>query len=530
MIKSCGVALVRLLEKYGVDTVFGISGVHTVTLYKGLEGSSMKHISPKNEQGAGFMADGYARATGKPGVAFIITGPGVTNAATPMGQAFSDSIPMLIISSTNARASLGRGEGRLHEITDQRAVTAPLTAFSETVFEPDQIPGLLAKAFDVFNSQRPRPVHIEIPIDVLDLPVDEEWEIAPSRGKPEPDQNLIEEAAAKILASNKPLIYAGGGVRLAGRELKELMEKAQMPLVTTVAGKGVVPEDHPLSLGSGLTETAIHDRIAASDLVVVLGSEMAETDTWVPQLNIPGEIIRVDIDPQELHGNYSASLAIRADGQKAIAALSKALGNGRAKDEELVNEVKAIRSNSISLRSDLSQKHDRLVATMQEVIPENTMVLTDMTQIAYSGAYTFQSVLPDTWLHPMGFGTLGYAVPAAIGAKVGTPDRAVIALVGDGGLLYTVQEMACAHEINLPVIIVLWDNDRLGEIYDGMVRNDQEPIGVSPRNPDYVMMAKAFGFNTTQATTRAEFSDQLTAALSHKGPSFIRLHQNHDYD
>ncbi len=522
-------ALVRLLEKYDVDTVFGIPGVHTLSLYKGLEGRPIRHISPKNEQGAGFMADGYARATGKPGVAFLITGPGVTNATTPMGQAFSDSIPMLVISSTNSRASLGRGEGQLHEITDQRAVTAPLTAFSETVFEPEQIPGLLAKAFDVFNSQRPRPVHIEIPIDVLDIPVDEEWETVASRGKPEPDQGLIEQAAARILASKRPLIYAGGGVRHAGQELQELMEKGQMPLVTTVAGKGVVSEDHPLSLGSGLTETAIHERISQSDLVLVLGSEMAETDTWVPKLDIPGNIIRVDIDPQELHGNYPAALAIKSDGQKAIAALSKALGNGRAKDETLVDEVHAIRSSSMALRSELSQKHDRLVATMQEVLPVDAMVMTDMTQIAYSGAYTFHSALPDTWLHPMGFGTLGYAVPAAIGAKIGRPDKPVIALVGDGGLLYTPQEMACANEIDLPVIIVLWDNDRLGEIYDGMVRNGQEPIGVSPKNPDYVMLARAFGFNTTEAKTRTEFAEQLKAALSHNGPSFIRLHQSNEY-
>jgi 5-guanidino-2-oxopentanoate decarboxylase len=529
MSQSCGVALVRLLEKYDVDTVFGIPGVHTLSLYKGLEGSTIRHISPRNEQGAGFMADGYARATGKPGVTFLITGPGVTNAATPMGQAFSDSVPMLVISSTNSRASLGRGEGRLHEITDQRAVTAPLTAFSETVMEPEQIPELLARAFNIFASKRPRPVHIEIPIDVLDLMVEEEWHPVQPQEIASPHPELVQQAADKILGSKHPILIVGGGVRHAREELLALVEKANIPLVTTISGKGAIPESHPLSLGTNLTQPEVQELIRDADVVLAIGTEMAETDMWVDELTINGEIIRVDIDPGELNGNYPATIAIQADGKKTVSALSDALGNGRSDNAEAKTLVAKTLETRADSHAELQQKHGRILETLRSVVEEDAMVVSDMTQIAYSGSYLLPTELPDTWIHPNGYGTLGFAVPAAIGAKVGLPDRQVIALVGDSGILYTIQEMACAAEINLPFTIILWDNDSLGEIYDGMVGRGQEAIGVSPRNPDYLMLARGFGFETSQANNRNELAQQLSAALAHNGPSFIRLHQKNEY-
>ena len=170
-----GEALVRLLANYGVDTVFGIPGVHTLELYRGLPGSNIRHVLTRHEQGAGFMADGYARVTGKPGVCFVISGPGVTNIATPIGQAYADSIPMLVISSVNERKSLGKGWGSLHETQDQRAITAPITAFSALALHTDDLPELIARAFAVFNSERPRPVHISIPLDVMSDVITRDW-------------------------------------------------------------------------------------------------------------------------------------------------------------------------------------------------------------------------------------------------------------------------------------------------------------------------------------------------------------------
>ena len=193
--KTCGEALMHLLEDYGVTTVFGIPGEHTLELYRGIEGSKVRHVTPRNEQGAGFMADGYARASGCPGVCTIISGPGVTNAATPIAQAYADSIPMLIISSANDSPSLGKGWGRLHETTDLCAITAPITAFSAMVHDPSEVPELIAQAFTVFGSRRPRPVHIAIPIDVMEMPANGDWNISSIPERPVPGQAAINAAA-----------------------------------------------------------------------------------------------------------------------------------------------------------------------------------------------------------------------------------------------------------------------------------------------------------------------------------------------
>lgn len=248
---TCGEVLVKLLENYGVRLVFGIPGVHTVELYRGLAASSLRHISPRHEQGAGFMADGYARVTGKPGVCFIITGPGITNIATAMAQAYADSIPMLVISSVNARHHLGDGNGHLHELSSQRNLTAVFTAFSYTLMRPDELPQVLARAFALFESARPRPVHIEIPLDVLKASADHlSLQRASIFSKPMACGFAITEAAAWLSQASKPLILAGGGAKDAGSELQELIEILQAPIAFTVNAKGIIASDHPLSMGS----------------------------------------------------------------------------------------------------------------------------------------------------------------------------------------------------------------------------------------------------------------------------------------
>ena len=211
--KTVGEALVTLLEGYGVELVFGIPGVHTISLYKGLPGSAIRHVLTRHEQGAAFMADGYARATGKPGVCLLITGPGITNAATAMGQAYSDSIPMLVLSAVNQRSSLGRGYGQLHELQDQRRLTSALTGFSATALTPGDVPDLIARAFALFSGSRPRPVHIELPLDVIDSPAEGDWRVRRLNGPPEPRQGEVLAAAELLRAARRPLIIAGGGGR-----------------------------------------------------------------------------------------------------------------------------------------------------------------------------------------------------------------------------------------------------------------------------------------------------------------------------
>ncbi|NWO11192.1 hypothetical protein HLV40_12390 [Chromohalobacter salexigens] len=249
---SCAEALVRLLrDRYAVDTVFGIPGVHTVPLYRGLEAGGLRHVTPRHEQGAGFMADGYARASSKPGVCFIITGPGMTNIATAMGQALADSVPMLVISSVNRRDTLGRGQGRLHELPSQQNVLAGVSRFSHTLLDPSALPEVLARSFAMFQSARPGPVHIEIPIDLFEAPIDLPGTASPTRlyragAHPEG----IALAAEWLRQAQAPLVLLGGGCAEASKAARTLVEHLDAPTVTTINAKGVLGRGHPLDLGA----------------------------------------------------------------------------------------------------------------------------------------------------------------------------------------------------------------------------------------------------------------------------------------
>ena len=449
---TCGQALVRLLEDYGVDTVFGIPGVHTLELYRGLAGRTIRHVLTRHEQGAGFMADGYARASGKPGVCFLITGPGVTNAATPMGQAYSDSVPMLVISSVNAVRDLGKGWGQLHEISDQRAVTAPLTAFSATAFEPESVPGLVARAFGVFDSARPRPVHIEVPIDVLSQPANGDWSRRPRGERPAPPAEASAEAARLLKDAERPAIIAGGGAAWAGAELRRIAETIGAGVVMTCAGKGLVPASHPLSLGTTLELKATQEWLAEADVILAIGTELAETDYLHCSLDLPGRMIRVDIDAAKISDLYPAHLGIVADAALTAGALAEALeGTPRhnvpaAAEEALV----AIRARNAEPQGVGERKHRLVLEALRRALADDGLVMTDMTQIAYTGNHAYPCERPRTWVHPIGYATLGYALPAAIGASLAAPGRPVVVLAGDLGLLFTVQELATAVEQELP--------------------------------------------------------------------------------
>lgn len=248
---TCGEFLVKQLHAWGVDMVFGIPGVHTVELYRGLPHSGIRHVTPRHEQGAGFMADGYARVSGKPGVCFIITGPGMTNILTAMGQAYADSIPMLVISSVNERHRLGLGNGYLHELPNQRTMVAGVSAFSHTLMSVDELPAVLARAFAVFDSQRPRPVHIELPLDIITASADHLTPLPRQViARPAPDLEAISKAAARLRAAQRPLLLLGGGCVAAMDEVRELVTRLDAPTALTINAKGLLPGGHPLLLGS----------------------------------------------------------------------------------------------------------------------------------------------------------------------------------------------------------------------------------------------------------------------------------------
>jgi 5-guanidino-2-oxopentanoate decarboxylase len=519
-----GQAAIALLERYGVDTVFGIPGVHTLELYRGLADSKIRHIAVRHEQGAGFMADGYARASGKPGVCVLITGPGMTNAATPIGQAFSDSIPMLVLSSVNATDDLGKGRGRLHEITSQQAAMAPLTAFSRTVRQAQDMPKAYADAYRIFEAGRPRPVHIELPLDLLAAPGPRLEERAAVATPPAPAPDLIAKAAALIAGARRPVILAGGGMVDHGDTVKMLAEKIGAAVIPTVAAKGAVPDGHPLCVGSTLSLPPTQELLRSADVVIAVGTELAETDSWTDRLPIAGKLIRIDIDAATLARDYPPDVAILADGAAALSALA-GMANGTRSQIDAA-ELARIRDGILPSLPPLQRKHARVLDALRAALPADGIVASDMTQIAYTGCYYFRCERPRCWFHPLGYGTLGYALPAAIGAKLAAPERATVALAGDAGLLFTVQELATAVELKLPIAIVLWNNDALAQIAEGMVEKGIPEIGVRQRNPDFIKLGKAFGCRTVKPTSLGRFKSALQAAFVADGPTLIEVRED----
>ena len=523
--QTCGQAAIALLEAHGVDTVFGIPGVHTLEFYRGLAGTRLRHVAVRHEQGAGFMADGYARASGRPAVCLLITGPGLTNAATAIGQAFSDSVPMLVLSSVNARDDLGKGRGRLHEITSQQAAMAPLTAFSRTIGNPAALAPAMADAFDAFAAARPRPVHLEVPLDVMLETAAPAAAAAKRRGPPPPDPAGIAAAARLIAQATRPLVIAGGGTVDCAASVQALVEKIGAPVVTTVAGQGVVPADQPLSVGATLAFRATQEAVAAADLAIVIGSELAETDYWTDRLTFGGRLLRIDIDAPTLTRDYPPTLGIQGDSGAVLAALLPRLA---ARPDQGTAQATAarLRAQYAASLGPLSRRHAKVLDALRRALPADGIVATDMTQIAYTANHYFPCSRPRCWFHPNGYGTLGYALPAAIGAKLAAPDRAVVALAGDAGLLFTIQELGTAVELGLPMAVLLWNNDALGQIAGDMVARGIPPIGVRQRNPDFLALARAFGCRAERPDSLAALERALTAAFAADGPTLIEVRQD----
>ena len=519
---SVGEALIGLLEAYGVDTIFGIPGVHNVEMYRALPRSNIKHILTRHEQGAGFMADGYARATGKPGVCFTITGPGLLNILTPMGQAWSDSSNLLVIASALDMADSAQGRGRLHEMIDQRAAAASVTNLHMRAYTPKDVRDGLARAFANFSSQRPRPAYLEIPLDILKVAAGEGWHDRPlpRRALPQPDQ--IATVVARLNAAKRPIIILGGGALDCGKAALSIAEKLNAPVLTTTAGKGAISEDHPLAMGYRMGRLTAVDFIKSSDAILCAGSQLSETDFWQDNIIIDRNLIRIDIDADSLAQPHTAEIAIQADAKATLEAIAVGLGPHSSTPKSEIAE-----SDRDFLRAVVTNTKQKDILKVLEVIrnslPRETIVCSDMTQIAYVANEAFQVYEPRTWIHPVGFGTLGFSLPAAIGAKFGKPQVPVAVLIGDYGLQYTLNELGTAAEHKLPLIILLWNNESLGAIHDNMVSFGIQPNAVSLLNPDFQLLANAYGVHAEKPNSLKALGLAIAAALKAEGPTLIEM-------
>jgi len=518
----------KLLAAYEVDTVFGMAGTMTVELYRGIGFAGLRHVQCRNEQGASLMADGYARATGKPGVCTIIAGPGVTNASTGIAQAYCDSQPMLVLSGACATRTLGKGWGAIHELADQAAVTAGFTAFSAMVRYPEEVPELIARAFAVFRGSRPRPVHLSLPRDILPDTVADVWKTRRAPSLPMPDPAAINEAADRLAQAKRPLILVGGGAVGTREALTTIAEHVGAPVLSTNAGKGILPESHSLSLGCSIVQKPSQEALAEADVVLLVGSEVGQGDSFLPKLDISGDIIRIDIDPMELTAMYSAVVPIQADARAAMRALGSALSSRTPVGQRTQGEiwVRDIQARNAASMTNLEKQHARVWKILRSVLPRDAIVMGDATQIVYTGSFAMPMESERCWYYSGTYCALGVALPMAVGAKIGAPHRPVIAVAGDGGIMFTVNELATAAEERLALPVIVWNNDALNAIVEQMDRQQIPRIGVEPKSPDFLGLAQSLGCHAARAASAEHLAQSVRDALVADRPTLIEVREN----
>lgn len=520
-----GEALARALAAHGVGHAFGIPGTHNLELYRHLQPYGITHVTPRHEQGAGYAADAYARVTGRPGTAITTTGPALLNIAAAVGQAHSDSVPLLVVSPGMPLRHPQQSTGLLHEMRSQTRALRGVAAVSHRVASVDEIGAAVARAYTLFRSERPRPVHIEVPLDLLETaepvgPV----RLAPPVGPPTPDEAAVREAADALCGARRSVLVLGGGARAAAAACLALAEELGAPVVTTANGKGVVDERHPLSLGVSLHSPAVQKWLAEQDVVLAVGTELAESDVWGPLPAPTGTLIRVDLDPAQMYAGLPADVALVGDARPLLDALLTAYrerGPRRAAEPAGVTALRAARDDEIRTRD--ARWVPYLIA-MRRVLAEDAVITSDSAQCCYYGALPHLPLGPEgRYLHPTGFGTLGYALPAAIGAKTACPERQVVALSGDGGLQFSVQELATAAQLGLPLPVVVFDNGGYGEIREEMAARGDSPTAVDLPSVDLPALARAYGGHGTAVRSPQELAGALADALDTAGPTIVTV-------
>lgn len=528
--KNGGRLVVEALEETGVDLVFGIPGIHTIDIYAALLNSSIRHVTARHEQGAGFMADGYARMTGRPGVALVITGPGLTNILTPMAQAFHDSSPMVVISSQLPLDSLEQGRGYLHELRTSTLVAGAAAKKSLRVTRVEDIPGYIAHAFDLAVSGRPGPVHVEVPLDLLSAVVEMDPRVNQDKATPLfSGEDDLDRAVELLKAARRPVIILGGGARNAGRELLTLAERLAAPVVQTVAGKGIVDERHPHCLGTRLHFPGVREYLKEADVVLAVGTQLGPTDLWFEPLELGGPLIQVDTDPSIFWRNVLTAVGIQADALQAVSALLDRLPESRSSEtaEAVVSKLLEKSNGELSVLPGRGPEVPfmlEVLSGLRRGLPEKGVLMADMTGPAYVGLSEFPAYGARTFHHPVGYGTLGWALPAAIGAKLSCPEAPICVLAGDGGFQFSLPELAvaCQEELTLP--IVLFNDGGFGEIRrteDAITPGGR--IAVDHWNPDFMDLAGSYRIAGRRLRTGDELAEALKEAFGRSKPSIIEI-------
>jgi acetolactate synthase-1/2/3 large subunit len=520
-------ALIKSLEQQGVDTVFGLPGGAILPVYDPLLDSSIRHILVRHEQGAGHMAEGYALATGRPGVAIVTSGPGATNIVTPIANAHMDSTPLVVITGQVATASIGTDAFQECDIT---GITMGITKHNFLVQSAQELPRAVAAAFHLATTGRPGPVLIDVPKDVSQSMMDwwypstvDEYDLPGYRPEVDLDEDAIAGAVALIAASQRPVLYVGGGTLKshASKELLAFAERTKMPVVTTLMARGAFPDSHDQHLGM----PGMHGMYAAvtaiqrCDLLISLGARFDDRVTGrISAFAAGAKVIHVDIDRAEFNKVRQADVAIQSNVAAALVALDASSATPRSLDawwEEIRSWQEKYPLTYDEPTDDELLRPQFVIESIARRAEPGTIVTSGVGQHQMWAAQHWKFEEPGTWINSGGAGTMGFGLPAAIGAKVGRPDRTVWCIDGDGCFQMTAQELVTARIEGIPIKVAILNN-----AYLGMVRQWQEmfyderysEVYLSAELPDYVKWAEAMGCVGMRATNLKEMADVIDEA------------------
>ena len=530
--KTGGEWVVEALRAEGVRHVFGIPGVHNLAIYDALfrqEGGQqppIDHVLARHESGAAFMADGYARSSGRVGVVVVTTGPGSTNVLTPLAESYAGSQPIVVVTSDVASADVGREVGALHEVTNQIECFRPVTRMAETLTRATDVPTTIAGAFEVLRTGRPGPVAISIPHDFLFAKTTGVVRGGSGR-RPPCHVAEIAEAARRLASARRPLIISGGGVVAAGAEgeLVALARRLGAPVITTVMGRGAISERDPLWHSVLPNGRASEPAIREADVVLAVGCRFAARSTQGLVLKLsfaPDQtLIHLDIDPSVIGKLFKPQLGIVGDAKDGLARLLEALKQGSPAGEwnrGALADVK--RATGPWWTVDAA----RLLAILRDVLPEDGIFVNDQSGVNYLAEWKWPVLRPRTFLYPVGSAVLGYALPAAIGAQIANPGTAVLAAMGDGGFMFGVNELATAVKYRLPIVFLVVNDNRYGAIKWLQERMFDGRWGETElANPDFVRLAEAFGARGVKVKGLDDLGDAIRAGFAADGPTLVEL-------
>jgi acetolactate synthase I/II/III large subunit len=517
-----GGALVEMLRRHGVDTVFALPGVQNDALFVAFydAGEALRVIHTRHEQGAAYMAFGYARASGKVGTYAVVPGPGLLNTAAALATAYATNAPVLCISGQVPSDMIGRGFGLLHEIPDQLGILQRLTKWAARIDHPTEAGKRVNEAFRQLRDGRPRPVGIEIPPDVLALQT--EVTLPAAEASPpitEADPELIDKAAALLAAAKKPLMFVGSGAVEAAEEVLAIAEMLQMPVVSFSGGKGIVSDRHHLAQSA----LAGHELWRDADVVLAVGTRLHQPQLrWGVDRDL--KLIRIDIDPVEITRYFKPALGIVADAKAGLTALHRALGRQAPKRASRKDELEGLKAATLArIDQQLGPQCEYLRAIRAE-LPDNGIYVEDLTQVGYVGRMAFPVYQPRSYIHSGYQGTLGYGFATALGAKVGRPDLPVVSVSGDGGFMFNVQELSTAVRHGIDIVAIVFADGAYGNVRR-MQKEDygNRLIGVDLQNPHFPRMAESFGAAGVRTTTPDGLRRELAAALKRRGTTLIEV-------